>query len=182
MPASQVVSGNGTPSTDDDWFRLQPLESTGSLVIRTQGAIVGLGLSDGTDDLTITEDPDGMTWRADGLPLDVPLYLRVTSQVPYTVSIVTGEPVGVVAGPLAATLELSTTQDSVAAYWQSGQRVDGQLVVRNTGGAEEDLDLDTLTSQPGWIGRPGSGRGRHPRRRQCDRAPDHPRTAGCLGR
>ncbi len=150
MPASQRVIGSGTPSGDDDWYRLSPVDTTGSLVIGVQGPNVGLGLSDGTDDLPIVQDPDGRTWRADGLPTGVPLYLRVTSQAAYSVSIVSGEPVGVTPGPLAATLQLTTAATSVAAYWPSGQRVDGQLVLHDTGAAAEDLTLDTRTSQVGW--------------------------------
>ena len=150
MPVSQTVAGSGTPSGDDDWYRLQPLVSTDSLVIAVQGSIVGLGLSDGTNDLTLSQDTDGLTWRADGLPPGVPLYLRVTSELPYSVSIESGEPIGAVPDPLAASLRLTTSQTSVAAYWPSGQRVDGQLVIQDTGPSGEDLTLDTLTSQGGW--------------------------------
>ena len=150
MPASQTVSGNGTPSGDDDWFRLQPLQVTGSLAIHAEGSLIGLGLSDGTSDLTLTPDADGVTYRAEGLPQGVPLYLRVSSTGAYTVSIVSGELPSAVPGTLPVSLALTTSQTSVAAYWLTGQRVDGQLTINNTGTADENLTLDALTSHFAW--------------------------------
>ena len=91
-----------------------------------------------------------MTYRADGLPQGVPLYLRVSSTGPYTVSIVSGEPVSALPGPLPVSLDLTTSQTSVAAYWLSGQRLDGQLVIHNTGTTDEQLTLDALTSHFAW--------------------------------
>lgn len=154
MPVSQTVSGGGTPSGDYDWYRLQPLQSTGSIAISKLGspqdAFIDLGLSDGTTDLTLAPDADGVTYRADGLPQGVPLYLRVFSTGAYTVSIASGEPVSALPGLLPVSLDLTTSQASVAAYWLSGQRVDGQLVIHNTGSADENLTLDSLTSHFAW--------------------------------
>ena len=107
------------------------------MTITTEGDPWNVAISDGTTDYSISEANDYTTWQADGLPSGVPLYLRVTPKADYTVRITAGAPA--ISGPaipppaLDATLTLASAQDSVAAYWEAGQKVLGHLTIDNTG-------------------------------------------------
>ena len=51
---------------------------------------------------------------------------------------------------LDATVAVSTDTEEVAAYWQAGQHVTGQVTITNTGAAAETLQLDAVTSHYAW--------------------------------
>ncbi len=51
---------------------------------------------------------------------------------------------------LDATVAVSTDTEDVAAYWQAGQHVTGQVTITNTGAAAETLQLDAVTSHYAW--------------------------------
>jgi len=59
------------------------------------------------------------------------------------------------AAALSAALSLTLTAPAVAAYWDAGQQVVGQLRISNTGAASEDLQLDAVTSDDRWAVRLG---------------------------
>ena len=52
--------------------------------------------------------------------------------------------------PLAVTMTASLAQDAVAAYWPTGQRIDGEVELANDGGRSLDLTVDASTSHHGW--------------------------------
>jgi Mg-chelatase subunit ChlD len=54
-------------------------------------------------------------------------------------------------GPsLDANVAVTTETDKVAAYWQAGQQVGGQVAITNTGSTPETLQLDAVTSHYAW--------------------------------
>ena len=52
---------------------------------------------------------------------------------------------------LPATVSVTTPTEAVAAYWQAGQHLDGQVTLTNTSAVSETLDLDVATSHYAWM-------------------------------
>ena len=156
MPPSLAVHGSRDGSGDQDWFRFEPLAQPGTMVLRATGGVIVLGVSDGTNELPVSEAPDGEGRRfsVGPLPGGVPLYLHILPSGDYTVAVVSGVPPptgpAIPAPALDARLSLTLPDTSVAAYWDAGQHLTGTLTVADTGTVEETLTLDAVTSHYAW--------------------------------
>lgn len=150
LPATLVAHGTAKVVPDSDWYRLPTLAAAGGLTIRIVGE-VSLNLTDGLQFYELTLQPDGVTYSAEALPADVPLYLEVTAWADYRLSI-SGD--GLFAGPEPVDppveLSLRFNAGAVAAFRREGQRLAGTLSIES--GAETDLELtvDGVASQWDW--------------------------------
>ncbi len=155
LPASLVVRGSGRGTRlDDDWYRLEPSSAGAPLTIQAEGS-VQLRLSDGVTDIPLTPTADGTGQASGPLPTGVPLYLDVQSSDDYTVT-VSGDGLTATAAPreLPTTLDLKASQADVAAYWTDGQTLGASLSIVNTGTADVQLSLDSLSSHHAWVAVP----------------------------
>lgn len=155
VPSTLEVSGTGygTGHEDTDWFRIPEVpDATQPLVIRSEGPVDALQLSDGTDVVYIDPDRDRTTWTSRALPATRgPLYLRVLAGGPYVLRLSGG---GLVASPvdpaLPVTATLTARTDRVSAYETFGQRIDAMLAIANDSTSPLELTLATHVSDDRW--------------------------------
>ena len=161
FPTSGVVHGTAEAGSDLDWFGLAPSVDGTPLTLTVTGSVTGVALSDGTSELPLTSDQDGITFRSTPLPVGAPLFLRVGATGDYAVRLggdaPAGRPSATAAPPpegtpgVAASLELHLLLDTApAAFWPLAQRLEGTLAVQNTGPTDASLDLDALVSDDRW--------------------------------
>jgi hypothetical protein len=155
LPATLEADGTARSVPDEDWYQLPLLGTPGSLRIRAEGEQVSISLTDGGQSFDLQRQGDQVTYIADGLPTDVPLYLDVTASAPYRLS-VSGSGLDPQREPTSPRidLELVTRTDAVAAFRRESQHVSGTLSIASTAATDLDLTLDGTTSGWGWVVRP----------------------------
>ena len=155
LGASMVVTGELSAGDEYDWFRLPELDPATPVTVRFTGGVTGAALGDGFTVIPPALDGDALVLTSDGMTGIAPRYLYVRGSGPYTLRVEAPRLVAVPApDPLPITATLSTTTDTVAAYWPSGQRIGGTLTLRNDGAAPLDLGLDAVTSHVAWSALP----------------------------
>ncbi len=155
VPPTLVVSGtgHGAGQEDTDWFRIPGVpDATEPLVIRSEGPVDALQLSDGTDVVYVDPDRERTTWTSRALPATPgPLYLRVLAGGEYVLRL---SGAGLVPSPerddLQVRARLTAATDRVSAYETFGQRLDAVLAIANDSDAAVDLTLHTHVSDDRW--------------------------------
>jgi hypothetical protein len=151
FPATLTLRGLATRSGDEDWYRLDPLDSAGPVTVRVDGEVSRVVLSDGSSEVPLAEDREAGTWTAESAPTGVPLFLMIRTGSDYTVDLtLPGVTPTQPTEPLAATMAIQMPVTEVAAFWPDGQRVEGTLTIANTGPTDLHLELDTVTSHFAW--------------------------------
>ena len=144
------VEGFATADGDVDWYRLPALEATAAIAVVVEGEVRGVTLSDGTNDLPLRPDPDGVTFRSDPLPTGALLFLRISATGDYAFRI-DGLPVTAPSpAPAAVELVARVGDPEVAAFWPAGQRATGSLEISSTDSAGLDVAIDVATSDRRW--------------------------------
>jgi hypothetical protein len=149
LPPTLVVKG--TVGEDDaDWYGLPELWRATTVTITGDGEI-SPALVAGEDSIELTSDGDRRVHRGD-VPAGTPVLLRVDGEGAYTLTLEFAdgpapqpEPV-----PLPVVLSLDFGQQAIAAYWQQGQRLEGQLTLANEGPATHELTLDIASTHYAW--------------------------------
>jgi hypothetical protein len=147
------VTGDGTPESDVDWYRLPPLREASVITVVTGSGIRGIELRvDGEARAVPMEaDPDGVTLRSPPLEPGHEHALRVFTEGGEYAFRVQGlpeaAPVPSTAGPSVA---LDAPSVEVAAFWPSGQRIAGTMTVKAEDGGSGPLRLDATTSDDRW--------------------------------
>ncbi len=156
MPPSLTIDGSRDASSDQDWFRVDPLDRTGTIVVRTTGDVTTLGVSDGTTEMPVAEAPDGdgLRFSVGPVPAGVALYLHILPAGDYTATVLSGlvAPTGprIPTAAAAASVSIELSDTSIAAYWDAGQRIRGTVTVADTGPTAETLLLDAVTTHYAW--------------------------------
>jgi hypothetical protein len=163
MPSSMTVSGTIDPlaeNGDVDWYQMPALEVDSELTITYTPALT-IGAETVGDPLNSPYTlPVILGTEAGGalvqVPAGTPWLLQVSGEAgPYDIAI--GAP-GASPAPGATpatgaeglTAHLDLGDDSPAAYWSTGQVVEGTLTLTNTGETPLDLDLAARTGNASW--------------------------------
>ena len=124
FPASLAVDGTGTSEGDVDWYRLPAVAAGETLVLRYDGAVDGVHLSDGAADIAATDDPDLGTLDERAAGLGCPALHSVGATGDYHLEFSSPTLVAVAPpGELPVTLSVAPDTAAVSAYEQVGQRV-----------------------------------------------------------
>jgi hypothetical protein len=155
MPAALVVSGTGwgVNSEDEDWYRIPTVpDPSQPIVVRTEGPVRDLWLSDGSQVVYVDGDAARTTWTSRQLPGSGPFFLHVNTGGDYRLAVGGGglEPAEATEDlPIGATLTPAT--DRVSAYETFGQEVDASLALVNEGSAPVDLVIAGWASDDRWV-------------------------------
>ena len=154
FPGSQVLSGRSGDWGDLDWYSLPATpaarEVTFATDIRNDLRVFDKNL----EQLEFTYDHEANVYRGT-LPAGDRHFMHIGKRnVPddYTVTMLVGgesEPPPAKAD-LSAEMSMQLAATSIAPYEQFGQRVTGELTVRNTGTSALDLGFDITTSDARW--------------------------------
>ena len=161
LPASWAVSGTLDPVTrDTDWYTMEPFDEEGQVVVTYPDGIT-VNLRVFTDDQTTTITLPAVLGTEAGQSLvNVPagqlVFVEVTGSGPYDIRIdpldqpgsITGTPAPGSDGTIVATLDLG--EQSPAAYWATGQVVEGSLTLENTSNVPVEVRLSALTGHADW--------------------------------
>ena len=164
MPASMQVSGvlDGTSYYgESDWYSIPPLEADTQLVLEFTPTVQASIMATTIPGSPAQVLPSVAGTVAGGLLVDVPgnvpLYLSVSGAGPYDIAIYPVSDVQpFVATPIAATDQVITAEldfgsDVPAAYWTTGQVVNGTLTLTNDGSSDARLDLTSRIGQADWV-------------------------------
>jgi Mg-chelatase subunit ChlD len=163
VPPTLELSGTGygTGHEDTDWYRLPRMpDPTEPLVVRSDGPVDALQLSDGASVIYLDPDRDRTTWTSRALPADVgELYLQVLAGGGYDLRLSGG---GLAPRPLEPALAVRATLTPsvplVAAYATVGQVVEAILAIANDSGQPLSIDVATHVTDDRWAVTLGSER------------------------
>jgi von Willebrand factor type A domain len=166
QPLALGVARSGRLPSDNDIdvsrFSLSAAERLHlSITPPADGAVTWRIYQDGTTEMAGTRTADVGVPISEDLSLpagDYELWLEpgTSSKGRYSVELDREDPFEPSAA-LAAAVTVTAQTDQVAAYWQAGQHVDGQVTIANTGSTPETLDLDAVTSHYAWSASLGQG-------------------------
>lgn len=153
LPAGLAWSARVGESGDRDHYVLPAFQvaTEVTLVARDGGDVrYELNVGDGWVRFESGGDEGGSTLT---IPAGEPADLRVSGEGEYQVELSFSAPPPEAAldpvpgtGDLSASLALAT--DAAAAFWHEGQRIEGELTVRNEGPSEVEVTLTTFVSRP----------------------------------
>lgn len=147
LPSSGVIEGTGWGVGDQDWYRL-PAQPGGRLAIEVEGAVAFVELVQGETAISLRqEETDGATWSTDEAPAGDG-FLVVTALGDHTIRL-PGARDPSETGPALA-VDVTLTTDTVAAWWDAGQRVAGTVRVTNRTQEPQDVTLDAWASDDHW--------------------------------
>ena len=147
------------------------IESRGSSIAELPAAAPGASL---THD-AVLQPGDYEVWLRPGTISDSTYSLEVRRLDPFTSP-------DAIAKQLPLELTLTPDATEVAAYVSTGQRIDGQLQISDTGPSDLDLTLDARDQPLRLVGDAGAVDREGARRRDRDRAGLDRRPTRCLGR
>jgi outer membrane protein OmpA-like peptidoglycan-associated protein len=146
LPASLAVAGDVGRFRDEDWYELPLLAKASALRIDVEGD-VALTLQDGKNTLEAKRAGKSDSLEA-RIPADRVIRLGVKGAGRYALKL--GFTDGPKPAPAPAKLPVQIGIDlgksPVAAYWIRGQRVNGTIVLKNTGSGPLELTLDARSS------------------------------------
>ena len=151
LPSSGTVRGTAATDADTDWYVLPASVDGAPVRILTDGDITAMALRDAAYEQTLFAQADGTTYEGGPVTPGVPLLLWVSASGPYTLSLSGSTPDASGSEPAAAIeLDLTLADETVAAWWPTGQRLMGVVQLTNTGSADLDATLDALPSDDAW--------------------------------
>lgn len=154
FPRGRVLTGRSGDWGDLDWYELPASQEARDVAfvteIRNDLRVFDASLKQ----IDFVYDREGNVYRG-SLPAGERHYMHIGRRnVPddYTVTMLVGDESEPPPAPTAITAEMEIALDatSVTAYEQFGQRVTGELTVRNTGASPLTLGLEATTSDWRW--------------------------------
>jgi len=150
IPPDGVLQGQVGEWRDDDWYALPVFDSDTLIAISGTGPRITLVANPNDRDALTLDRASGI--RTATIPAGEAYFVYVRGDGDYRYEIqINGEPgTAPTASDVPFALNLALSADSVAAYRNQAQRVDGQIELANSGSEAIELSLRALTSDARW--------------------------------
>jgi outer membrane protein OmpA-like peptidoglycan-associated protein len=146
LPASLSLVGDVGRFHDDDWYELPQLDRSSVLDIDLKGN-VALTLMDGDRPLTVTRGETSGRLKSE-IPAghSVKLGIKGSGRYELGLAFIDGPRPTPASGKLPLQIAVDLGTAPAAAYWIRGQRMRGEVILKNTGNGVLDLALETFSS------------------------------------
>jgi hypothetical protein len=150
IPADGVLQGHVGAWRDDDWYALPVFDADTAIAIAGSGPPISLVVNPNDRDALTLDRASGL--RTATIPAGEAyfLYVRGDGEYRYGIEIDGAQGAAATAPDLPPALDLVLSADTVAAYRDQGQRVDGRIGLVNPGSAATGLRLHAVTSDARW--------------------------------
>jgi len=152
LPPDLVLEGNSGEWGDWDYYRLPEFEAPVELVMHSAQPVreVGIGTL-GSNRQRLTWEPEQGVYRTTVPAGEASIIMLDSRQEDYRLELeFPGGQVKPVPQALAAELNLRFDTDTVSAFRTAGQRVRGELKLKNNGSSVLQLELEAVTSDYRW--------------------------------
>jgi len=149
IPPDRILRGRVGEWRDDDWYALPVFDVDTALTIRSEKRQQVALLAHARDRDALVRDKSGDFSGV--IPAGAQRYLQVRGDGEYRMTLRLGDeapPQPALALPIALGIELAPRE--VAAYRPFGQRLEGQVTLRNTGTEAVSVTVDATTSDARW--------------------------------